>query len=192
MSRFMMPKPYVNPVAKANETLAKSGTPRIPNGRAIDVAYIAEEFCKLELMYIDGLKSREKPLLGLFVPLLNAIMIEDSCIEVRQRFTIAHEIGHVQLEHGHGNANPLFELNQAEIFGCTEDDESFSAMDELKAGLRRKKEIRANQFAAHLLMPEGLVREVWREENGDRDRIAAILIVSKEALGYRLTQLRLT
>jgi Zn-dependent peptidase ImmA (M78 family) len=64
-------------------------------------------------------------------------------------------------------------------------------MNELKAGLRRKKEIRANKFAAHLLMPDGLVREVWRLEHGNADRVATTLGVSKETLGYRLEDLNL-
>jgi Zn-dependent peptidase ImmA (M78 family) len=64
-------------------------------------------------------------------------------------------------------------------------------MDELRAGLRRRKEIRANRFAAHLLMPEGLIREVWRLERENRDRVAVTLSVSKEALGYRLQDLNL-
>jgi len=98
---------------------------------------------------------------------------------VRQRFTIAHEIGHIELEHDQGNAKPLFELDQPETFECTEEDENLSVMDESRAGLRRKREIRANQFAANLLLPEGLVREIWRRENSDRDRVAKALLVSK-------------
>jgi Zn-dependent peptidase ImmA (M78 family) len=164
----------------------------MPNGRAIDVEHIVREFCKIELMFIDGLHPSGRPLLGLFTPTFNAIMLESNCVEVRQRFTIAHEIGHVQLDHGYGNANPLFDLDQPETFECTEEDENLGVMDELKAGLRRKKEIRANQFAAHLLMPEGLVREVWREEHRNLDRVASSLLVSKEALGYRLSDLRLS
>jgi Zn-dependent peptidase ImmA (M78 family) len=191
MNRFAS-QIYINPAAKADETLSRAGMPRMSNGRAVDVIRIAEEFCKLELMYIDGLETSGKKLLGLFVPHMHAVMIEANCRETRQRFTIAHEIGHVMLEHGHGNAASLFDFEEAEMFDCTEDDESLGLMDERKVGLRRKKEIRANQFASRLLMPEGLVRDVWREEHGDSERIAAALLVSKEALRYRLAQLRLT
>jgi Zn-dependent peptidase ImmA (M78 family) len=192
MSRFMVPKPYVDPVTVANETLTRCGQPRLSNGRAIDVEHIAREFCKVELMFIPDLSPSGKPLLGLFTPTLNAIMVNSDSIPMRQRFTIAHEIGHVQLEHGHGNARPLFSLDEPEMFECTEEDEGLGVMDERRAGLRRKKEIRANKFAAHLLMPEGLVRDVWREEHGDADRVSDALMVSKEALGYRLSDLRLS
>ncbi len=64
-------------------------------------------------------------------------------------------------------------------------------MDERRAGLRRKREIRANKFAAHLLMPEGLVREVWREQHGNAERVSDALMMSNEALEYRLKDLRL-
>ncbi len=185
-----------NPVALADETLRRSGQPRLPNGRAIDVERIAREFCKVEPMFIPDLSLAGKPLLGLFSPTLNAIMVDSSQIEVRQRFTVAHEIGHVRLEHGQGNAASLFGLDEPEVFACTEDDQNLDAMDEAraesKARLRRVKEIRANKFAAHLLMPDGLVRDVWREEHGDRDRVAHALMVSKEALGYRLGSLGLS
>ena len=90
----------------------------------------------------------------------------------------------------------MFGTDEPEVFACTEDDENLDVMDESraesKAWLRRVKEIRANKFAAHLLMPEGLVRDIWREEHGDRDRVAHALMVSKEALGYRLASLRLS
>ena len=191
MSRRFGSSTYVNPVTVANETLRRSGQPFLPNGRAIDVLKIAEQFCGLEVMFIPDLNPSGKTLLGLFTPTLNAIMVNSDNIEARQRFTIAHEIGHVQLEHGHGSAASLFETEEPETFECTGDDDSLADMDERIAGLRRRKEIRANNFAAHLLMPEGLVRKVWREEHEDLERTAYALQVSKESLGYRLRNLRL-
>jgi Zn-dependent peptidase ImmA (M78 family) len=56
------------------------------------------------------------------------------------------------------------------------------------AGQRRT----AKQPSAHLLMPEGLVREVWREEHGNAERVSHALMVSNEALGYRLKDLGLS
>lgn len=168
----------------------------MPNDRAIDVERIVREFCKLEPMFIPDLNLTGKPLLGLFSPALNAILVNDCCIDVRQRFTIAHEIGHVQLEHRQGNASSLFGPETLEIFGCTEEDEDLSSMDEVRAEsqakLRRVKEIRANKFASHLLMPGGLVRQVWREERANLEQVASALMVSKEALGYRLNSVGLS
>lgn len=183
--------PWVDPERLASETLLRCGQPRLANGRAIDVERIARDFCKVEVMYISDLNPSGKSLLGLYAPMMNAIMVNCDNIQVRQRFTIAHEIGHVQLEHGHGNAQSMFELPDLETFECTEEDDGFSGTDDRFTGLRRRAEIRANQFAAHLLMPAGLVREVWRQENGNAERVAHALEVSKESLGYRLDSLRL-
>jgi len=191
MSWFIAPNAYKNPRLIAEEMLGKSDSPRLSNGYAIDVERIARDYCGFEVMHIDDLEVAGKPALGLYVHAINVLMVTNNCYEPRKRFSIAHEIGHAQLEYDYGNATPLFELGEPEIFGCTEEDQSLRSMDELKAGLRQKKEKRANKFAAHLLMPEGLVREAWRLDGGIADRVAATLAVSKEALGYRLQELNL-
>jgi Zn-dependent peptidase ImmA (M78 family) len=190
MNRFAIQKPYKDPRVIAEETLIKSGTPRLPNGYGIDVEKIVREFCGFELMHIAGLELGGKPVLGIYAHTINALLVEDDCPEARKRFTIAHELGHAQLEYDFGNAVPMFDL--PEMFGCIEEDEKLGPADELKDGLRRKKEIRANQFAAHLLMPEGLVREIWSLEHQNVDRTASALCVSREALGYRLRGLNLS
>lgn len=192
MSRFTTPRAYKNPRLIAEQMLAKSGVPRLGNGVAIDVEKIVTEFCGFELMHIEGLELGGRPVLGLFAHNLNAVLVENSCYDARKRFTIAHELGHAQLEYDQGNAASLFDLDEPEVFGCTEEDEDLDTMNELRAGLRRRKEIRANKFAANLLMPEGLVKEVWRQEHGNIDSVSGILFVSKEALGYRLQDLSLS
>jgi Zn-dependent peptidase ImmA (M78 family) len=55
---------------------------------------------------------------------------------------------------------------------------------------RPRAEILADRFAAHLLMPEALVREVWRKAFDERDA-AEMLMVSLQAMRIRLSQLRL-
>jgi Zn-dependent peptidase ImmA (M78 family) len=192
MSRFITPRVYKNPGLIAEQMLAKCGFPRLGNGVAIDVERIVTEFCGFELMHIEGLELGGRPVLGLFAHNLNAVLVENNCYDARKRFTIAHELGHAQLEYDHGNAASLFDLDEPELFGCTEEDELLDSMNELKSGLRRKKEIRANKFAANLLMPEGLVKEVWRQMHGNLETVSGALFVSKEALGYRLQDLNLS
>jgi len=185
---------YVGPEAAASKTLERAGKPFLASGRAIDVEAIARQFCNVELMFIPDLNPSGKTLLGLYTPTLNAIMVNSDNIEVRQRFTIAHEIGHVQLDHSHGAGPALFAfeaVEESETFECTPEFENLTGADERMAGLRKRKEIRANKFAAHLLMPEGLVREVWREENQNLERTANALLVSKQSLGFRLRDLHL-
>lgn len=191
MSNNFAGSAYKKPKAVAYDILQRSGYPRTSNGIAIDVEGILRDYCKFEVMHIPGLDPGGKAVLGLFVPDGDTVMIEDNCIEVRKRFSMAHELGHAQLEYDFGAADSLFALPEVEIFECVADDESLALMDERTAGLRRRKEIRANQFAAHLLMPDGLVQDIWRQEGQDVASVAAALMVSKEALRYRLRDLGL-
>ncbi len=77
-------------------------------------------------MFIPDLSPSGKPLLDLFTSAPNAIMVNSDSIPVRQRFTIAHEIGHVRLEHSHGSASLLFGLDEPEMFECTEEDDGLA------------------------------------------------------------------
>jgi Zn-dependent peptidase ImmA (M78 family) len=182
---------YKNPKTFAYDILLKSGYPRTSNKIAIAIESILRDYCKFEVMHVDGLDPGGKAVLGLFVPEADTVMIEYDCIEVRKRFSMAHELGHAQLEYDFGAADSLFALPEIEIFECVADEQSLAQMDERTAGLRKRKEIRANQFAAHLLMPDGLVQDIWKQENKDVVAVAAALMVSKEALRYRLRDLRL-
>ena len=90
---------------------------------------------------------------------------------VRQRFTIAHELGHFLLAHG-------------KSFRDTPKDYSVTNYD--------PNEVQANRFAAELLMPEAAVRLlVTNLEISDVDRLAEIFNVSQAAMMYRLKNLRL-
>jgi Zn-dependent peptidase ImmA (M78 family) len=110
------------------------------------------------------------------------IGVNSSHPKTRQRFTIAHEIGHLQLKH------------QGEIFVdqtvMRRDDRSSQAVD--------RQEIEANRFAAELLMPEDFILEsVKRLQDSKVSDTASELIaelaqefqVSPQAMEYRLTNL---
>jgi hypothetical protein len=99
----------------------------------------------------------------------------------RRRFTAAHELGHAVLHR--------------ETMGQFVADVSISETDD---GVTRPEEREANRFAAELLMPEEVIRaraeELRREHGGSprgvlEYRLAAELIVSAEAIRYRLTNL---
>ncbi|MBC3911585.1 ImmA/IrrE family metallo-endopeptidase [Undibacterium sp. NL8W] len=88
---------------------------------------------------------------------------------VRQRFTVAHELGHFAL--GHEDA--------------PRDVGNFQSS-------RDFRELQANKFAAELLMPASLVREHYLNgKAGSVEALANIFGVSKDAMGYRLINLRL-
>lgn len=118
---------------------------------------------------------------------------DDRCICVqaddhvnRKRFTIAHEIGHYHLkhqfkpgEHVHVDRGNL--ISQRSI-------RSSEGVDPM--------EVEANQFAACLLMPSGLLRVAAAEIEGplhddDVQELADAFGVSEQAMTIRLSTLRL-
>ncbi len=104
--------------------------------------------------------------------------------KTRQRFTIAHEIGHLILHPGRPIIlDKLVRVN-------LRDSASGRASD--------SEEIQANQFAASLLMPRDLVltevrgllaRRARLSEEDFIQTLASRFDVSPEAMGYRLTNL---
>ena len=101
----------------------------------------------------------------------------------RQRFTIAHEIGHYLL---HRESGRVF-IDAAPVF----------FRDENAASGRDPQEIAANQFAAELLMPRRELRELVSQQPIDVFDEAAVrqlasqFGVSAQALTIRLTRLGL-
>lgn len=94
---------------------------------------------------------------------------------VRQRFTIAHEIGHIALGHLQG------------VQACFRDPPT-----NFSTGANRPEETAANAFAADLLMPERVLRYVIGEKGvQDVARLANLFAVSQVAMRYRLINLNL-
>ena len=98
----------------------------------------------------------------------------------RQRFTIAHELGHLHMHQGHRVfVDRLVRMN-------------------LRDGSSNEEEVDANAFAAALLMPRSLVlqeinRRVERTKSVEPRQLvvdlAGIFRVSPEAMRYRLENL---
>lgn len=85
---------------------------------------------------------------------------------VRQRFTIAHEIGH----HVHGDL-----------------DAPRDTTEQFSARTRDPKEVAANRFAAALLMPAALVKHMVLEQRvNNLSRLAQTFGVSTAAMEFRL------
>lgn len=103
---------------------------------------------------------------------------------VRQRFTIAHEIGHFLLHSdllGDG-----VEDNRAyrKVTDPTEDKFKNSKINDAH-------ETEANQMAAKLLMPEDMIRKYWVELGRDIDQMVKLFVVSKRSMEIRLSNLGL-
>lgn len=109
------------------------------------------------------------------------ILINGNSPLVRQQFTIAHELGH-------------YFLHQEEIKkGAFVDADN--VLDCVGVLYRRDNnstelEAEANSFAASLLMPEGLVKKVWKRLK-DIEECAQVFNVSVEAMSIRLSRLGL-
>jgi Zn-dependent peptidase ImmA (M78 family) len=104
---------------------------------------------------------------------------------VRQRFTIAHEIGHYVVHVKNSPESRLF----VDRYVAFRDDESSAGSDQ--------EEVEANAFGAALLMPARLVREEIKKHNLDLDdeedltALAKRFSVSTSAMSYRLVNLGL-
>ena len=100
-------------------------------------------------------------------PKLSVIVVNKNLQLVRQRFTIAHEFGHIIMPH------------KSRYFICY-------------SGRNRLMERAANRFAAELLMPEPMLKNLWKKYSTNRDfqvdAVAHILQVSKTALYARLRE----
>jgi Zn-dependent peptidase ImmA (M78 family) len=93
--------------------------------------------------------------------------------EVRQRFTIAHELGHVELGH------------LADREKCLRDPREHYSLECFDP-----RERDANRFAASLLMPARAVRAaVANMQDPDIEKLAELFRVSRLAMGIRLKQL---
>jgi len=98
----------------------------------------------------------------------------------RRRFTIAHEVGHLELHRGRAL------ILDTPVRVNFRDRVSSLATD--------REEVEANRFAAALLMPgAAVIREAARTPRGDPDafvaRLARRFKVSQAAMGYRLINL---
>jgi Zn-dependent peptidase ImmA (M78 family) len=138
----------------------------------VDVRNIAER-C--------GILVQDNPVLGcsgqIAVNSSNRVVIDVNSTEsqVRQRFTVAHELGHWALSH------------LANTGVCFRDDARSFAM-----AYHDPREVAANQFAADLLMPAAGVEWALRSYPGTSiQNLANIFKVSGAAMEFRLKNLGL-
>ncbi len=106
----------------------------------------------------------------------------------RQRFSLAHEIGHFVLHERQQTAIENAYVDKAMRL--------YHRADRRDLGQSGKMEWEANLFAAALLMPEELLRSKVLDEGYDLEdeldvsRLAVVLKVSEQALSIRLTKMK--
>ena len=104
----------------------------------------------------------------------------------RQRFTIAHEIAHLQL-------HPDYITSEVHV--DKQFAESVLKRDTSSATGNERLEVEANQFAAALLMPANILNELLEaspidiEDESSIEEWANEFVVSKAALQYRIRNL---
>lgn len=128
----------------------------------IDVEEVARA-CGLQVKYIN----RGKGFDGQLLKERRLIEVQADVHPHRQRFTIAHEIGHHVLGH-----NPVV---------CAFDDRA-------SRDPRKTNEKQAQLFAAELLMPDALLRKYWTELKRDYKAMAQKFYVSEQAMFLRLDE----
>lgn len=110
---------------------------------------------------VDGLTVK--------TPSMKIIFVNSSYPKTRQRFILAHEIGHIVMPH------------KPETYSC------------IIRNNRRPMERDANRFAAELLMPQLMLEPLWEQFRGNRQYryqiVAEKLEVSAAALKARVRAL---
>lgn len=168
----------MTPASAAHELLVKAHVAEAP----IPVERLARDVGALisyqpfEAQDISGLLYR-------VAGMAPVIGVNSSNPKARQRFTIAHELGHLTLHSGHGLIlERLIRLNFRDATSSTATD---------------KEEIEANQFAAELLMPHSMLQRslgvlLQGRPLSDLElvrRLARRFEVSQSAMEYRLVSL---
>lgn len=104
------------------------------------------------------------------------ISVNDTDPMSRQRFTIAHELGH-------------FVLHRSKIGDGIKDNRLYrNHKGRANTGVTDRMETEANRFAANLLMPVSYIKN--HAGDSSLDDMARNLMVSKEALRIRLGSLK--
>lgn len=132
---------------------------------------------------------------GMLVVKENAkhIVVNAAHHENRQRFTIAHELGHLLLHHGSGDQ--LFVDTKLVVYQRAGVPKA-SAYTSLESTTTPEQEREANLFAAGLLMPEPLLREFIDSrqldiaDEFDISLLASAFKVSEQAMSIRLQRLQ--
>jgi Zn-dependent peptidase ImmA (M78 family) len=153
---------------EANDLREKAGL----KGRKVNLEKAAK-YLALEIHYerlepgVSGILVKEKG--------RPVILVNNADSARRQRFTIAHEIGHFVLEE-----HDRMIIDSAESFAMAARDSAAST------GIYFN-EIQANRFAAELLMAEELVKEESGPFTEEKVvELAELYGVSQQAMTYRL------
>lgn len=157
------------------------------NDYQVDVELVGSLLFGLGVQRVPDLQVGRRQYVGFLDVEARLIAVEEHHHPHRQRFSIAHEIGHFVLHCTPGGS--------ATLFTCTGTDMEVAvvpaaAPTSLARHLRQEAE--ANRFAGALLMPERPLRAMYRVVGGRVDALVKHFNVSPEAMRIRLAQLGLS
>lgn len=140
----------------------------------VPIEDIIEDYA-IQLRFID-LRDRSSQISGLYDNGTKTIYVNANEAPARQRFTIAHELGHALLHSYQLEKNPNLGIFYRRPLG----DEVFNSIEERQA----------NCFAAHLLVPEAIIRELYPACKSP-SVLADIFNVSRQVIEFHLLNLGL-
>lgn len=151
----------------------------------VDVELIAALMFDLGVQPVPDLRVGVREYAGFLDADAQLIVVEANHHSHRQRFSIAHEIGHYVLH--------VLRNNQGQrLFSCTSSDMELSSTDAASdRAAHQRRELEANQFASALLMPEQSVRAMYKVTGGSVRRLTTHFGVSPQAMEIRLSRLGL-
>ncbi len=142
--------------------------------------------------------SQEDAYDGELIPELRLIRINRYRPNTRQRFTLAHELGHWALYHQQRLYEDEVDLDsdgeeKFPVKGFEEyrDSKGQAEMVFNRATSRSERDTEANVFAAELLMPTKWVRADWKRFKPDVNRLAQLYEVSADAMWIKVMELGL-
>lgn len=155
------------------------------DGYQVDVDLLATLLFALGIQRVPDLRVGEREYAGFLDPGARLIAVEERHHPHRQRFSVAHEIGHFVLHYLPDPASPR-------LFTCTSRDmEARGAAGAGAEALHFRQEVEANLFAGSLLMPEGAVRAMHKVTGGRVLAMARHFRVSPKAMEIRMERLAL-
>lgn len=158
--------------AKAKEIITEFGITTPP----IQIEEIIESY-GLKLERVDANENFD----GELIPDKRLIRINRLNPKNRQRFTMAHELGHWVLYH----QSRLFEVDEEPAL---ESYSGFSPSLESRFS-DQQREVEANYFASELLMPLAWVEVDWKKHKQDIKKLCDIYQVSEHAMWNKIVEM---
>lgn len=146
----------------------------------VDVELVGSLLFDLAVERVPDLKVGPKAYAGVLAATAKLIAVEANDHEHRQRFTIAHEIGHFAL---HYQAHPEWET-----FTCSDADMQVQSSGPTP---HTQREWEANLFASEMLMPAEQVKLMHRVVKASLFKLSRHFQVSRQAMEIRLGRLGL-